>query len=266
MNGIIKIIAVLVIFGVLIGVAYAQFAKPEDAIKYRQSVMFIIAQHFGRLGAMVKGKQPFDQKTFASNAAVIENLAGLPWEAFLVPGSDRGKTTMKSSVLKNPEDLKGLKILVQQSPVAMQLVEAMGASPTPIAWGELYTSLQQGVVDGAENNPPSLYTSKHYEICKFYSLDEHTMPPDILLISTRTWGQLSAEQQKILQDAVDESVTHQQKLWAEFEQKSMDEVKAAGVKIIKPDKAPFRKSVESMIKEYDGTAIGELVKRISEVQ
>jgi cytochrome c556 len=70
--------------------------------------MFIIAQHFGRLGAMVKGKQPFDQKTFAGNAAVIENLAGLPWEAFLVPGSDRGKTTMKSSVLKNPEDLKGL--------------------------------------------------------------------------------------------------------------------------------------------------------------
>jgi len=108
MNGIIKIIAVLVIFGILIGAAYAQFSKPEDAVKYRQSVMFIIAQHFGRLGAMVKGKQPFDQKTFASNAAVIENLAGLPWEAFLVPGSDRGKTTMKSSVLKNPEDLKGL--------------------------------------------------------------------------------------------------------------------------------------------------------------
>ncbi len=108
MNQIVKTIAILVIFGILVGVAYAQFAKPEDAIKYRQSVMFIIAQHFGRLGAMVKGKQPFDQKTFASNAAVIENLAKLPWEAFLVPGSDRGKTTMKSSVLKNPEDLKGL--------------------------------------------------------------------------------------------------------------------------------------------------------------
>jgi len=108
MNQIVKTIAILVIFGILVGVAYAQFAKPEDAIKYRQSVMFIIAQHFGRLGAMVKGKQPFDQKTFVSNAAVIENLAGLPWEAFLVPGSDRGKTTMKSSVLKNPEDLKGL--------------------------------------------------------------------------------------------------------------------------------------------------------------
>jgi cytochrome c556 len=73
--------------------------------------MFIIAQHFGRLGAMVKGKQPFDQKTFASNAAVIENLAGLPWEAFLVPGSDKGKTTMNAKVLKDPA---GFKKLAQQ--------------------------------------------------------------------------------------------------------------------------------------------------------
>jgi cytochrome c556 len=111
MNQIVKTIAILVIFGILVGVAYAQFAKPEDAIKYRQSVMFIIAQHFGRLGAMVKGKQPFDQKTFASNAAVIENLAGLPWEAFLVPGSDRGKTTMNAKVLKDPA---GFKKLAQQ--------------------------------------------------------------------------------------------------------------------------------------------------------
>jgi len=103
-----KIIAVLVIFGILIGAAWAQFSKPEKAVKYRQSVMFVIGQHFGRLGAMVKGQQPYDQKSFASNTAVIETLAGLPWEAFLVPGSDQGKTTMKSSVLKDPDGLKNL--------------------------------------------------------------------------------------------------------------------------------------------------------------
>jgi cytochrome c556 len=108
MNRIIKTIAVLVIFGILIGVAYAQFAKPEDAVKYRKSVMFIIVQHFGRLGAMVKGKVPYDQKSFASDAAVIENVSVLPWEAFLTPGSDKGKTTMKSSVLDNKEDFKKL--------------------------------------------------------------------------------------------------------------------------------------------------------------
>ena len=103
-----KIIAVLVIFGILIGAAWAQFSKPEKAVKYRQSVMFVIGQHFGRLGAMVKGQQPYDQKSFASNTAVIETLARLPWEAFLVPGSDQGKTTMKSSVLKDPDGLKSL--------------------------------------------------------------------------------------------------------------------------------------------------------------
>jgi cytochrome c556 len=108
MKALLKTIAVLVIFGILIGAALAQFSKPEDAIKYRQSVMFVIAQHFGRLGAMVKGDQPYDQKTFASNTAVIEALSGLPWEAFLAPGSDKGTTTMKSSVLKDPDGLKSL--------------------------------------------------------------------------------------------------------------------------------------------------------------
>ena len=108
MRPIAKATAVLVVFGILIGAAYAQFAKPEKAIKYRQSVMTVMAQHFGRLGAMVKGKQPYDQATFASNTAVIESLAGLPWEAFLVPGSDQGQTTMKASVLKDPEGLKSL--------------------------------------------------------------------------------------------------------------------------------------------------------------
>ena len=108
MKTVAKTLAVLVIFGILIGVAWAQFSKPEKAVKYRQSVMFVIGQHFGRLGAMVKGQQPYDQKSFASNVAVIESLAGLPWEAFLVPGSDQGKTTMRSEVLKDPDGLKSL--------------------------------------------------------------------------------------------------------------------------------------------------------------
>ena len=108
MNRIIKTISVLMIFSILAGAAYAQFAKSEDAIKYRKAVMTIIVQHFGRMGAMVKGKVPYDQKAFAGNAAVIETVSVLPWEAFLSPGSDKGKTTMKSSVLKNPADFKAL--------------------------------------------------------------------------------------------------------------------------------------------------------------
>ena len=126
MKPIAKTTAVVVVLGMLIGAAYAQFSRPEDAIKYRQSVMFVIAQHFGRLGAVVKGQQPYDQKTFASNTAVIESLSGLPWEAFLVPGSDRGKTTLKSSVLKNPDGFKSLS-RQYQSEVAKLSSDAKGS-------------------------------------------------------------------------------------------------------------------------------------------
>lgn len=108
MNRVFKTVAVVVTFSILIGVAYAQFAKPEDAIKYRQAVMTIIVRHFGLMGAMVKGKIPYNQEAFANNAAVVEEVSVLPWEALLAPGSDKGQTTMKSSVLKNPAEFKAL--------------------------------------------------------------------------------------------------------------------------------------------------------------
>lgn len=102
------VLTVLLGFSVLIGAGSAQFSRPEDAIKYRKSVMFIIAQHFSRLGAMVKGAKPYDRDTFANNAAIVETLSALPWEAFLVAGSDRGDTTMNSSVLKNPAEFRDI--------------------------------------------------------------------------------------------------------------------------------------------------------------
>ena len=173
--------------------------------------------------------------------------------------------TVKTPVHK-PMDLTGLKIRVQKSPIALEMVNAMGGKATPIDWGELYTSLQQGVVDGAENNPPSLYTSKHYEVCKYYCLDEHTMPPDILLISTTVWNKLTPQQQSILQEAADESVTYERKLWKEFQQQSLDEVTKASVEIIKPDKQPFRDAVKPMLEKYSDTEIGKLAKRIIEVE
>ena len=96
----------LVGFGVLIGTASAQFSRPEDAIQYRKAVMIIIAQHFARLGAMVKGAEPYDQDRFAHNAAIVDAMSKLPWEAFLAADSDRGDTTMKSSVLQDSDQFK----------------------------------------------------------------------------------------------------------------------------------------------------------------
>jgi len=168
--------------------------------------------------------------------------------------------------INRPADLAGMKIRVQNSIMSIKMVQAMGGAATPVPWGELYTALDQGVVDGAENNTPSLRTSRHYEVCKYYCLDEHTCLPDILVISTRVWSHLSAEQQRILQEAVDESVEYQRKIWAEAEEKDLQIVQDEGVTVLRPDKAPFRESVKSVWQEFEGTEIGDLIGQIQEVQ
>jgi len=172
--------------------------------------------------------------------------------------------TVKKAV-HQPADLAGLKIRVQESQTAVRMVSALGGAATPIAWGELYTALQQGVVDGAENNPPSFYLSGHYEICKYYTLDEHTYVPDLLLIGTPTWEGLSPEQQTWLRQAVDDSVVFQRRLWDEDSSAALAAVEAAGVQIIRPDKSRFQSSVREMQASYEGTAVGELIKRIAEL-
>lgn len=159
-----------------------------------------------------------------------------------------------------PEDLSGQKIRVQQSQTALQMVKSLGGSPTPISWGELYTALSQGVVDGAENNPPSFYTSKHYEVCKYYTLNEHTSVPDIVLISSYIWNNLDAQEQAWLQQAMDDAVVYQRKLWAEKTQEALDAVQEAGVTVIRPDKKPFMDKVQAMHASYKGTEIYDLIQ------
>jgi len=157
--------------------------------------------------------------------------------------------TINKPVL-TPDDLKGLKIRVMKSNTAVNMVRSLGGAPTPISWGELYTALQGGVVDGAENNPPSFYTSHHYEVCKHYSLNEHTAVPDVLLISTHVWKKLNEQEKKWLQQAVDESVPVQRRYWKESVEEAMEEVQKAGVMIYYPDKEPFAKMVEKMYDDY----------------
>jgi tripartite ATP-independent transporter DctP family solute receptor len=172
----------------------------------------------------------------------------------------------KEKPITSPDDLQGMKIRVMKSITSVQMVDALGGSPTPIPWGELYTALQQGVVDGAENNAPSLHTSLHYEVCKFYSLDEHTSYPDILLMSTVVWESLTAQQQQWLQEAVDESVEEQKILWKEAVDKALKVFLEAGGKINYPDKEPFREKVKSMYELYNGTSIYDLIQEISAIQ
>lgn len=181
---------------------------------------------------------------------------------------DAGQRSFYSKTpIRTPADLKGKKIRVQESVTAMNLVRAMDAAPTPISWGELYTALQQGVVDGAENNPPSFYTSRHYEVCKYYTLNEHTSVPDILVVSSVIWNTLTPQEQQWLQAAADEAKFHQRKLWQAAEREALEAVKAAGVEVIIPDKTAFAAQTRTMFDTYrDQPEKYQLIQAIQAIQ
>ncbi len=194
-------------------------------------------------------------------ATEIARLRGL---GYYDAGSRSFYTTDKP--VRQPADLQGMKIRVQKSQTAVKMVAALGGSATPISWGELYTALQQGVVDGAENNPPSFFLSRHYEISKFYSLDEHASVPDILLMSSRIWHKLTPQQQLWLQQAVDDSVIYQRQLWDQATRDALEAVQAAGVQIDYPDKTPFQEAVREMKQSYAGTEVGDLLLQIDAME
>lgn len=148
--------------------------------------------------------------------------------------------------IAEPSDLAGMKIRVMESRNSVTMTRLLGASPTPISFGELYTALQQGVVDGAENNPPSFVSSRHYEVCSNYALDEHTSIPDVVVISTKIWDALSDEERGWLREAALESAELQKVLWERSERESLETVDAAGVMISHPDKEPFQSAVAPM--------------------
>jgi tripartite ATP-independent transporter DctP family solute receptor len=167
--------------------------------------------------------------------------------------------------VRTPDDLSGLKIRVQKSITSTRMVRALGGSATPIDWGELYSALQQGVVDGAENNLPSFFLSRHYEVSRYYTLDEHTWVPDVLLISTHVWEHLSSEERRWLEEAVASSVIEQRRLWREASEHALTQVRAAGVEIIEPDKAAFRRAVLPLFDSYHGTPVHDLLSAIERV-
>lgn len=167
--------------------------------------------------------------------------------------------------VRTPADLKGLKIRVQKSPIAVEMMRTYGGSATPVDWGELYTALQSNVVDGAENNTPSITTAFHHEVAKYYSVNEHTMCPDVILISLATWKKLTAEEREWLGKAADEAKYYQRRLWAEQEKESLEEMKGKGMEIIYPDKAPFIQAAAPMIARYkEMEEFRELIEQIQQ--
>lgn len=168
----------------------------------------------------------------------------------------------KDKLIKSPQDLEGVKIRVMNSKTAMDMIRAMGGSPTPISWGELYSSLQQGTVDGAENNLPSFYSSKHYEVCKFFSMDGHTRIPDLVLIAEDTWNGLPEQVQTWVAAAALDASRYQREIWHAESKRSLEAAKAEGVEFFTPDQQPFVDAVEPMLKAYADTPVGDLLERI----
>ncbi|MPW31859.1 DctP family TRAP transporter solute-binding subunit [Agarivorans sp. B2Z047] len=163
---------------------------------------------------------------------------------------DSGSRSFYSSKpINTPEDLVGLKIRVPESPTMMEMVRLLGARATPVPFTEVYTALQQGVIDAAENNISSLVEMKHSEVAKFYAMDQHMMTPDLIMISEATWGSLKPEQQKIVKEAALESMEEEIKIWAATDGKNMKIAKESGVTFIEVDTSKFREKVLPMIDE-----------------
>jgi tripartite ATP-independent transporter DctP family solute receptor len=170
----------------------------------------------------------------------------------------------KKPILR-PEDLSGMKIRVMNDPVAIDTMKALGASPTPISWGELYTALQQGVVDGAENNTPSFVSSRHFEVCKEFSLNHHSRIPDVLIISETTWSTLTREERGWIEKAVAESSRLQREAWAAGVDEALRIMQAEGVSIHEVDITPFVLATKPVRDRYATGELKTLVERIQAV-
>ena len=161
-------------------------------------------------------------------------------------------------------DLKGMKFRVMQSDIFVDMVSALGANATPMPYGEVYSSIQTGVIDGAENNWPSYDSSGHYEVAKYMTLDEHLIVPEVLVMSKISFDKLSPEDQALVRQAAKDSVPVMRKLWAESEAESEKKVEASGVTVVKDiDKTPFIEAMVPIYEKYITTdKLKDLVKRI----
>jgi tripartite ATP-independent transporter DctP family solute receptor len=192
-----------------------------------------------------------------------QGLVGL---AFYDSGA-RSFYTVKKPI-RTLADMKGLKIRVIQSDLFVAMVEALGANPTPMPYGEVYTALKTGIVDAAENNWPSYESSRHFEAAKFYNQSEHSLAPEVLVFSKKVWDTIAPADQAILRKAAKDSVPYMRKLWDEREVKSRKAVEAAGIQVVQL--ASKKEFVDAMGPVYARFAasprLKDLVRRIQETR
>ncbi|MGB5444999.1 MAG: TRAP transporter substrate-binding protein [Psychromonas sp.] len=194
---------------------------------------------------------PEHMRSFMKSDAAQEMLASSKGKGFIgLTFFDSGSRSFYSDKpFKTPDDLTGLKIRVPESPTMMEMINLLGAKATPMPFTEIYTGLQQGVIDAAENNVSSLVEMRHSEVAKFYSKDQHTMSPDLIIISESSWGSLNDAEQKILKAAAAEALDEEIKIWDEIENANVEKALKMGVTFVEVDKEKFKEKVKPMLDE-----------------
>ncbi len=168
--------------------------------------------------------------------------------------------------IDHPDALKGLRIRIQPSPTMVRLIRLLGAEPVQLPWDQTFDALATGLVDGAENSVVALVVGRHAQVVKFYSFDEHTMVPDVLLASARCWDTLSPQHRQAFREAAAQSYDHMNGLWSAFATEARHKVEAMGVSFTQPDKAPFVDRAAALTSEFGENALlTELVSKIRAV-
>lgn len=149
-----------------------------------------------------------------------------------------------------PHDLHGLKLRVPVADIFIELVRALGGNPTPLSYSDIYSSLQTHLIDGAENNWSSFFSSRHFEVAKHWCQSEHSYAPDILVMSAQRFSAMSRDDQALLRDAAKQSVQHMRQLWDEQEKQYRDKAVAVGTHIVEVDRAAFHAAAQPMLERY----------------
>src|SRR5499426_2723663 len=183
---------------------------------------------------------------------------------------DSGSRSIYNSVrpVRSLADMKGLRIRVQQSELMVNMIKALGAEPIELPYGQVLTGLSTRLIDGAENNWPSYVTTGHYKLATYYTLTEHTMGPEVLVMSLRAWESLSAEDQTIFREAARKSSTFMRQLWTSWEDRSRQQAKSSGNTIIANfDRKPFEEAMSAIYtKSVTDPDLRQLIERIRQVQ
>jgi tripartite ATP-independent transporter DctP family solute receptor len=202
------------------------------------------------------GQELLDKITASPNAGLV----ALCW-------MDAGARSLYNTKrpIKTIEDVKGLKFRVIGNPIFIDMMNALGGNGVAMGYDQVFSALQTGVIDGAENNPPSYVFSNHYTAAKYFSLTEHLIIPEVLVFSKRAWSQLSADDQGLIKKFAREAQLEERELWNQYQQKAMDKAKAAGCEIVDiADKAPFQNAVKPVWDKY-GPKYQDMIKRIQAI-